>query len=290
MNNIVIVRGGGDLASGTILKLHRSGFRVLVLEVENPSCIRRTVSFGEAVHEGKMTLEGETSVHVLDLMSIYEAWESGQIPVYVDEHCKILRHIEPIALIDAIIAKKNLGTSRSMAPVTIALGPGFTAGVDVDIVIETSRGHHLGRLIFDGMASENTGIPGIIAGYGRERVIYSAHPGTLVHRKKIGDIVRKGEVIATIGHEEVRATLDGVLRGLLREGYEVPAGFKIADIDPRIEEVENCFTISDKASALGGAALEAVLLGARHKGYQLQLCRKMPISEQAHRNKRIGGK
>lgn len=271
MNNIVIVRGGGDLASGTILKLHRSGFQVLVLEVSNPSCIRRTVSFGEAVHEGKVTLEGETAVHVKDLMSIGEAWESGQIPVLVDEHCGILRHIGPIAVIDAIIAKKNLGTSRSMAPVTIALGPGFTAGLDVDIVIETMRGHNLGRLIFKGTAAENTGIPGIIEGHGKDRVIYSRNAGILTHRKKIGDIVRKGEVIAAIGKEEVRASIDGVLRGLLREGYEVPEGFKIADIDPRIEEVENCFNISDKANALGGAALEALLIGIRRAGYELQI-------------------
>lgn len=271
MNNIVIVRGGGDLASGTILKLHRSGFQVLVLEVADPSCIRRTVSFGEAVHEGKMTLEGETAVHVKDLMSIGEAWESGQIPVLVDEHCGILRHIGPIAVIDAIIAKKNLGTSRSMAPVTIALGPGFTAGFDVDIVIETMRGHNLGRLIFKGTAAENTGIPGIIQGHGKDRVIYSKNGGVLTHRKRIGDIVRKGEVIAAIGKEEVRASIDGVLRGLLREGYEVPEGFKIADIDPRIEEVENCFNISDKANALGGAALEALLIGIRRAGYELQI-------------------
>ena len=166
-------------------------------------------------------------------------------------------------MVDAILAKKNLGTNRDMAPITVALGPGFTAGVDVDAVVETKRGHHLGRVLWTGTAAANTGIPGIIGGYGKERVIHCPAKGILCNVRKITDTVKKGEVIALVetaeGTVPVEATLDGILRGLIRDGYPVTVGFKIADIDPRSEEYNNCFTISDKARCIAGGVLEAIL-------------------------------
>jgi xanthine dehydrogenase accessory factor len=268
MNNLVIVRGGGDLASGAILKLHRSGFRVLVLESDDPSCIRRSVSFGESVRTGSVTLEGTTAVFAKSTAEIGAIWDKGQVPVLSDEYGFILSILKPMAVVDAIIAKKNLGTTKKMAPVTIALGPGFEAGVDVDTVIETNRGHDLGRLIFKGTASENTGVPGVIGGVGIERVIYSSKEGKLTHTKKIGDRVAKGETISVIDGTDVAASIDGVLRGLIREG-NVTEGLKIADIDPREGSEEYCFTISDKANALGGAVLEALLIGMKQHGFSL---------------------
>jgi xanthine dehydrogenase accessory factor len=168
-----------------------------------------------------------------------------------------------MAVVDGILAKKNMGTNRNMAPITVALGPGFVAGEDVDAVIETKRGHHLGRVLWNGSAAPNTGIPGIIGGYGKERVIHCPAKGILRNVKKITDLVSKGEVIAVVETEEgvipVEATLDGILRGLIRDGYPVKPGFKIADIDPRLDERQNCFTISDKARCIAGGVLEAIM-------------------------------
>jgi len=177
INNRIIVRGGGDIASGTIQKLHRSGFKVLVLEIEIPSSIRRYVSFSEAVFDGETTIEGMKGVLVRTYDEILEAWDMGYIPVAVDRYGKLIETVRPIAVVDAILAKKNLGTTIDMAPITIALGPGFKAGIDVNVVVETMRGHSLGRLIFDGYALEDTGVPGSICGYAKERVIYSSYEG-----------------------------------------------------------------------------------------------------------------
>lgn len=258
-NDIVIIRGGGDLASGTIQKLHRSGFRVLVLEVEKPTSIRRDVSFSEAVYQGQVELEGITAVHVFSLSEIENAWTSKKVPVIIDQQGKYIEIIKPKIVVDAIIAKKNMGTTRDMADITIALGPGFTAGIDVDVVIETARGHNLGRLIFHGEAQENTGIPGNIMGYSKERVIHSPSNGVMKNAVDIGTVVQKGEIIAYVGETEIKATMSGLLRGILRSGSIVPYGFKIADIDPRLSEKVNCYTISDKARNIAGGVLEAVL-------------------------------
>lgn len=259
VNYIVIVRGGGDLASGTIQKLHRSGFKVLVLEVAKPTCIRRSVSFSEAIYEREVEIEGSTAVHVSSLSEIEEAFRSNKIPVIIDEEGKYIKKIKPKILVDAIIAKKNMGTTRDMADITIALGPGFTAGQDVDVVIETSRGHNLGRLIFNGQALKNTGIPGNIMGFAKERVIYSSGQGIMRNIFDIGDMVRKDEIIAYIGDVEVKAAITGVLRGILRNDSIVIQGLKIADIDPRVSERVNCYTISDKARSVAGGVLEAIL-------------------------------
>lgn len=258
--DFVIVRGGGDIATGTIQKLHRSGFKVLILETNKPTSIRRTVCFSEAVYEGQTTVEGIKAILVKSKEEILNAWENKLIPLSIDEEGKFIDIIKPYIVVDAILAKKNLGTNRNMAPITIALGPGFCAGKDVDVVIETMRGHNLGRLIFEGFALENTGVPGEIGGHSKERVIYSPSSGTIKNIKDIGNVVKAGEIIASIGDTEVRATIHGVLRGLIRDGSLINKGLKIADIDPRLEELQNYNTISDKARSIGGGVLEAILL------------------------------
>lgn len=259
MSELVIIRGGGDLASGVIQKFHRSGFRVLVLETEKPSFIRRAVCYGEAVYEKEIILEESKAMLADRIDEIDRILDNGNIAVIVDPYGNTIKELKPLAVIDAILAKKNLGTNIQMAPITIGIGPGFSAGQDVNIVIETMRGHDLGRLIFSGKAKKNTGIPGVIKGYGRERVIYSEVNGIIKDIKEIGDLVEKDEVIALIGNTEVKSPLTGVLRGLIRDGYQVPKGFKIGDIDPRKDQQQNCHTISDKARNIGGSALEAVL-------------------------------
>ena len=263
MKDLIIVRGGGDLATGTIYKLKKSGFPVLILEVSNPSAIRRNVAFCEAVYQGFQTVEDMTCYLAESLEQAQELLLEGKLAVLVDPAGESISKLKPLAVVDAILAKKNLGTNRNMAPVTVALGPGFTAGVDVDAVVETKRGHNLGRVFWTGAAAPNTGIPGIIGGYGKERVIHCPAKGILRNVKNITDTVSKGEVIAVVETENgivpVEATLDGILRGLIRDGYPVNVGFKMADIDPRAEEYNNCFTISDKARCIAGGVLEAIL-------------------------------
>lgn len=263
MKDLIIVRGGGDLATGTIYKLKKSGFRILILEVAAPSAIRRNVAFCEAVYQGTQTVEDMTCYLAASLEHARELLLKGKLVVLVDPLGTSIPQMKPLAVVDAILAKKNTGTDRDMAPITVALGPGFIAGEDVDAVIETKRGHHLGRVIWQGSAAPNTGVPGVIGGYGRERVIHCPAKGILRNVRKITDIVSKGEVIAVVESEAgivpVEATLDGILRGLIRDGYPVEPGFKMADIDPRAEEYNNCFTISDKARCIAGGVIEAIL-------------------------------
>ena len=262
MNQIIVVRGGGDLATGVIHRLWSAGFKVLILETAHPAAIRRQVSLCEAVYEGKATVEGLTARLIQSVSETETVWAAGEVPMLVDPEGKCLEAVKPAVLVDAIIAKVNLGTHRGMAPVTIALGPGFTAGEDVDVVIETSRGHKLGRVIKQGSAKPNTGVPGIIGGYGKERVMHSPAKGILRNIHAIGDIVEAGEDIAYIETDEgkvmLKATISGIIRGLIRDGYPVTVGFKSADIDPRREELENCWLISDKARCIAGSVLEQV--------------------------------
>ena len=264
MKDLIVVRGGGDLATGTIYKLKKCGFPVLILEVAQPSAIRRNVAFCEAVYQGTQTVEDMTCHLASSLDQARAFLAEGKLTVLVDPEGASVSGLQPLAVVDAILAKKNLGTSRNLAPITVALGPGFTAGVDVDAVVETKRGHNLGRVLWEGSAAPNTGIPGLIGGYGKERVIHCPTAGILRNVKKITDTVTRGEVIALVETEDgtvpVEASLDGILRGLIRDGYPVCEGFKIADIDPRIDEYQNCFTISDKARCIAGGGLEAVLL------------------------------
>lgn len=263
MKDLIIVRGGGDLATGTIYKLKKSGFPVLILEVAQPSAIRRNVAFCEAVYQGTQTVENMTCYLAESLAQAQQFLNEGKLAVLVDPAGESIAALNPLAVVDAILAKKNLGTNKRMAPITVALGPGFRAGEDVDAVIETKRGHNLGRVLWVGTAAPNTGIPGIIGGYGIERVIHCPAKGILRNVKKITDTVSKGEVIAVVEMENgivpVEATVDGILRGLIRDGYPVQIGFKMADIDPRIDEYNNCFTISDKARCIAGGVLEAIL-------------------------------
>ena len=263
MKDLIIVRGGGDLATGSVYKLKKSGFPVLILEVETPSAIRRNVAFCEAVYQGTQTVEDMTCYLAESLAQAQQFLREGKLTVLVDPTGASIPKLKPIAVVDAILAKKNLGTNKEMAPITVALGPGFTAGEDVDAVVETKRGHHLGRVLWEGSTAPNTGVPGIIGGFGKERVIHCPAKGIVRNVKKITDTVSKGEVIAVVETEEgivpVEATLDGILRGLIRDGYPVKPGFKMADIDPRLDELENCFTISDKARCIAGGVLEAIL-------------------------------
>ena len=261
---LILVRGGGDLATGTIHRLWSAGLRVLVLEAEHPAAIRRQVSLCEAVYEGETAVEGLRAVRIETLAQAEEIWKQNAVPVLVDPQGKSIAPAKPDVLVDAILAKKNLGTTRDMAPLTIALGPGFTAGQDVDVVVETKRGHRLGRIIREGSAIPDTGIPGIVGGYGKERVIHAPAAGILRNVKKITDLTEQGELMAYIEQEngekcEVRATIPGLIRGLIRDGYPVTEGFKIADIDPRKEEYNNCFTISDKARCIAGGVVEAIM-------------------------------
>lgn len=263
MENLVIVRGGGDIATGTIYKLFQCGFRVLILETENPSAIRRNVAFSEAVYNGTQTVEGLTCTLAKTVEEAVSLLEERRLTMLIDPVGECIGQLRPMAVVDGILAKKNLGTHKTMAPITVALGPGFTAGEDVDAVIETMRGHSLGRVIYEGEAIKNTGIPGVIAGFSKERVLHSPAAGVMRNVKKITDTVGKGETIALIETKEgdipVVATIDGLLRGLIRDGYPVTMGFKIADIDPRLQEYENCFTISDKARCIAGGVVEAIL-------------------------------
>ena len=297
-NLLIICRGAGDLATGIIHRLHRAGHRVIALETDYPAAIRRQVSFCEAVYDGSAVVEGVTArlvpaladaetdtetysgendtpaAHIVsekwDSSAIEAVLEAGEVPLLIDPKGESIALLKPDVVVDAIIAKKNLGTTIDMAPLVIGVGPGFTAGQDVHLVIESMRGHNLARIITDGMAQPNTGVPGNIAGFTSERVIHAPAAGYIHDVRKIGDIVQKGDEIARIYPDKesyynalseyvpVNATITGIIRGLIREGYYFRKGFKIADIDPRESEITNCFTISDKARSIAGSVLEAV--------------------------------
>ena len=297
-NLLIICRGAGDLATGIIHRLHRAGHRVIALETDYPAAIRRQVSFCEAVYDGSAAVEGVTArlvpaladaetdtetcsgindtpaAHIVsekwDSSAIEAVLEAGEVPLLIDPKGESIALLKPDVVVDAIIAKKNLGTTINMAPLVIGVGPGFTAGHDVHLVIESMRGHNLARIITDGMAQPNTGVPGNIAGFTSERVIHAPAAGYIHDVRKIGDIVQKGDEIARIYPDKesydnalseyvpVNATITGIIRGLIREGYYFREGFKIADIDPRESELSNCFTISDKARSIAGSVLEAV--------------------------------
>ena len=260
-DHIILVRGGGDLVTGTIHRLWSAGLRVLVLETARPAAIRRQVCVSEAVYQGQAQVEGMTARLVTDLEGARAVWAAGQVPVMVDPEASCIPEVKPAMVVDAILAKKNLGTTRAMAPLTIALGPGFTAGQDVDMVIETQRGHRLGRIIRQGQAAPNTGVPGVIGGYGAQRVIHAPGAGIFRDVCAIGQMVEPGQIIARIEAPDgtcipVTTQIGGILRGLLRDGYPVTPGFKVADVDPRRTELENCFLISDKARCIAGSVLE----------------------------------
>ena len=252
---LVVVRGAGDLATGCIVRLVRSGFRVIAIELPRPSAIRRTASFSEAVYDGSAEVEGIRAVRH-DVPPA--AWDASTVPILVDPEARLVPRLAPLAVVDAILAKRNLGTRIDLAPVVVALGPGFEAGRDAHAVVETNRGHALGRVLLAGCAEEDTAVPGTIAGHAGDRVVRAPAAGEVVALRAIGDLVAAGDPVLTIGGAVARASIGGVLRGLIRPGYPVPAGLKVADVDPRGVR-EHCFTVSDKARAVAGGVLEAIL-------------------------------
>lgn len=256
---MVSIKGAGEMASGVAWRLWQANIRrIFMLEIPQPLAVRRKVSFCEAIYDSRMEVDGVPACRVESGADIYRAWDKGCIAVSVDPRWKLIAEMAPQVVIDAILAKKNLGTGMNEAPLVIGLGPGFTAVEDVHLVIETNRGHNLGRVLVSGAAEENTGIPGEIGGYAQERVLRSPGAGIFQTSGKIGDMVRRGEPVGDVGGRQVFAGVNGVIRGLLREGTEVDQGAKLGDIDPR-GEADYCYTVSDKALAIGGAALEAIL-------------------------------
>lgn len=255
----VLVRGAGEQASGIAHRLARSHFRVAMTEIAHPMAVRRFVSFCEAVWEGSWTVEGVKAVRVEGPKEFDRTLDSGALPVAVDPALNSLKAWKPHVLIDATIAKKNLGTTRDMAELVIGFGPGFTAGEDVDVVVESNRGHDLGRLIFEGSAEPNTGVPGDTAGYSIERVLRAPMDGRIEVLLDIGSRVEKGTPVLRVGNETVEAAIPGIIRGMLRNGMPVTRGMKAGDVDPRTDR-DRCSTISEKARALGGSALEAILM------------------------------
>ncbi len=246
------------MASGIAYRLTKCHFRVCMTEISQPRAVRRGVSFSEAIYEGEKTVEGITATHVSSYEEVPWAWDNDKIPIIVDAGAVIKEFLKPDVLVDATVAKKNLGTKITDAPLVIALGPGFYAGRDVHLVVETNRGHNLGRVVSDGEAEKDTGIPGIIAGFSTERVLRAPTDGQLTTSKDIGDYIESGDIIAMVNDFPVRAEIKGIIRGLLRNNSEAWNGMKIGDIDPRAIK-EYCYTISDKARAIGGALLEGVL-------------------------------
>ncbi len=247
------------MATGVASRLFRAYFRqILMLEIPSPMAIRRRVSFCEAIHDRTKVVEGIEAIRVVDTHEVLEAWRAGKIAVRADPKGDSVRELKPKVLIDATLAKRNLGISMADAPLVVALGPGFVAGKDCHVVVETNRGHNLGRVIVEGTAEANTGVPGNIGGYTKERVLRSPGNGLFVGVKQLGEAVCKGEVIGRVGDAEVRAEIDGILRGLIRANFPVTLGLKIGDIDPR-GHGDYCETISDKARAIGGAVLETIL-------------------------------
>lgn len=254
----VIIKGAGDLASGVAHRLWQSGFDVLMLELPQPLVVRRSVAFACAVYEGTMRVEGVEARLCRSDKEIAELLSQRIIPVLVDPQGEIIPRFKPDVLVDAVLAKKNTGTALSDAPIVIGLGPGFTAGKDVHAVVETQRGHNLGKVFYSGSAAANTGIPGDISGYSMERLLRAPAGGKFEPVKQIGELVRQGETVANVDGVPVPAGVTGLIRGLLYPGLQVHEGMKIGDIDPRGKEVDY-LTISDKARAVAGGVLEAIL-------------------------------
>ena len=275
-NHLTLLRGGGDLATGVAWRLHHAGFPVVVAELPRPLVVRRRVALATAVLEGEITVESLRAVRVETPNEAWTLAATGVIPVLVaaaipdiwttdhrpqttiSDSSSVVRRPWSV-VIDARMAKRNIDTHITDAPLVVALGPGFTAGADCHAVVETNRGHRLGRVIWRGAAEPNTGTPGIVAGKGRERVLRAPVAGIASWRVEIGDRVREGQILGDVAGHEVSAPFDGVVRGLIAPGTAVPPGLKIGDIDPR-DDASAAFTISEKALAIGGGVLEAVLI------------------------------
>ncbi|HER24688.1 MAG TPA: EF2563 family selenium-dependent molybdenum hydroxylase system protein [Candidatus Atribacteria bacterium] len=256
-NILIVIRGGGDLATGVAVRLFRAGFPVMILEIERPTVIRLPVSFARAVYEGKAMVEEIEAVLIPSWEKAKDAIKQGKIPVLIDPKGSCIKKLFPTVLVDAILAKRNLGTRKDQAPLVIGLGPGFTAEEDVDVVIETKRGHYLGRVYYQGQAIPDTGVPGEVGGESNRRLLRAPVEGKIVPLHQIGDLIKSGEIIAEVEGVPLKAEISGVLRGLIHSQSKVTKGMKVGDIDPRGIR-DYCFTVSDKARSLGGAVLEAI--------------------------------
>jgi xanthine dehydrogenase accessory factor len=254
----VVVKGAGDLASGVAWRMCHCGFRVFMTEIDQPMAVRRTVAFCEAVYDGSAVVEKIEARLVHGTEEIPRVWDQNKIPILVDPQCEIRKEVKPDVLVDAILAKKNKGTSIVDAPLVIALGPGFEAGKDAHFVVETNRGHHLGRLLTHGSAEPDTGVPGPVQGITTDRVLRSPAAGLWENKAEIGDLIKKGDIVGSVEGVGVNAKIDGVIRGLIHPGIRVSKDLKIGDIDPRGNR-DACYTISEKALAIGGGVLEGIL-------------------------------
>ena len=255
---LVLIRGAGDIASEVALRLHRAGLQVVMTDLPQPTAIRRTVCFSQAIPNGSCKVEELSARCAADESSVRKILTAGEIPVLADPECACRLWLKPDALVDAVLAKRNLGTHMTDAPAVIGVGPGFTAGEDCHAVVETMRGHTMGRVYYHGSALPNTAVPGLIGGYAGERVLRSPADGIFRQTLEIGALVKSGDVAGTVSGEPMRCTIDGVLRGILPEGTPVFKGMKSGDVDPR-GDVSACFSASDKALAVGGGVLEALL-------------------------------
>jgi xanthine dehydrogenase accessory factor len=256
---VIAIKGAGEMATAVAWRLYMANLRrIVMLEIDHPLAVRCEVSFCEAVHDGYKEVEGVKAVLAENSDEVQKYWENNEIAVLVDPQWQSLERLKPNVSVDAILAKKNMGTRMSEADLVIALGPGFAAGTDAHAVIETNRGHNLGRIIMSGSAEPNTGIPGTIQGYTEERVLRAPGDGVFKAQKQIGDIVQKDDTMGLVGDTNVNAGIDGAVRGLIRSGSNVTPGLKLGDIDPRGEK-SFCYTISDKARAIGGSVLEGIL-------------------------------
>ena len=259
---MILIRGAGDIASGIAVRLFRCGFTLAMTDLEKPTSIRRTVCFSEAILHGVCAVENITAERAKTKADAEGIWARCHIPVFADDGGTVLSLLRPAAVVDARLAKVNIDTHITDAPIVIAVGPGFTTGQDCHAVVETQRGHYLGRAIYEGSASENTGVPGNIGGYTVERVIRSPRAGVFHPIHEIGDQVFAGETVAYVDEEPVRCLIAGILRGILPEGTHVHIGMKSGDVDPRCKP-DHCLCVSDKALSVGGGVLEALL----HFGY-----------------------
>lgn len=260
---LILIKGAGDIATGIAVRLKNSGMQVVMTEIAIPTTVRRSVAFSRAVYEGSAVVENITAKLVLDFAQIPAVLQRDEIPVLIDPRCEVLKSIHFDAVVDSILAKKNLSTDPTQAPVVIGVGPGFSVPQDCHCVIETQRGHDLGRCIYQGCAAKNTGIPGEIGGYTVERLLRAPCDGIFHPILAIGDAVKAGQTVAMVDDQPVTAQIDGIVRGLLQDNVPVKTGMKSGDIDPR-GCYEHCFTVSDKARAVGGGVLEAIL----HLGLQ----------------------
>ena len=255
-DRLVVVRGGGDLGTGAVFRLHRAGFPIVVLELPEPLAIRRTVAVSTAVDTGAIEVEGMLARRAGSIDQATDLAATGTVAVLVSP--EIPARLGPYAVVDARLAKQALDTTRDQAPVVVGLGPGLTAGSDCHAVVETQRGHDLGRVLWSGSALPNTGVPGMVGGESARRVIRAARPGPVEWDVSIGVRVEADAVLGRVNGTPIHTEIAGVVRGLIADGRVVAAGTKIADVDPRADR-SACFSISDKALAIGGGVVEAVL-------------------------------